>query len=63
MTIGNGTEVRKARIDNSIILENTTIDTSVHITGSIIGKNVVIKEKKEQVGKQMLVGDKTMIEL
>jgi glucose-1-phosphate thymidylyltransferase len=63
VTIGNGTEVKKARIDNSIILENTTIDTSVHITGSIIGKNVVIKEKKEQVGKQMLVGDKTMIEL
>ncbi|MBU0660801.1 glucose-1-phosphate thymidylyltransferase [Patescibacteria group bacterium] len=63
VTVGNGTAIYRAHIDNSIILENTTIDMDLHISGSIIGKNVVMKQKQEKKGKEMIIGDKTQIEL
>ncbi len=62
VTIGQGTEVSNATITNSIILDNCIIDYSGEITGSLIGKKVVIRQR--QSGSATLVlGDKSLLEL
>ncbi|PJA90451.1 MAG: glucose-1-phosphate thymidylyltransferase [Candidatus Magasanikbacteria bacterium CG_4_9_14_3_um_filter_32_9] len=64
-TIGTGTEINGAKISNSIILQNTKIDTQMYICDSLIGQNVTIERKKqdEAEGRTMMIGDKTRIEI
>jgi len=65
ITIGSGTEVKNAKLRDSIILENCDIDCDIQITDSLIGKGVKIikKQTKEAEGHKMIVGDKTILEL
>lgn len=63
VTIGSGSEIRDARIDDSIILDNTTIVADMHISHSIIGKHVRLTKKNTEGGKSMIIGDKTNVEL
>ncbi|MFH0857472.1 MAG: glucose-1-phosphate thymidylyltransferase [Candidatus Magasanikbacteria bacterium] len=66
VTLGSGVEIQKAKISNSIILENSVLSIPMHITGSIIGKNVSIVQKPDvgtEEGREMIIGDKTYIEL
>ncbi len=63
VTIGSGSEIRNARIDDTIILDNSWINADLHITHSIIGKNVRIHKKSALGGRSMIVGDKTSLEL
>ncbi len=63
VTIGSGCEIKDAQIDDSIILENSVINVPMHITHSIIGKNVRILKKNTEAGKSMIIGDKTIVEL
>jgi glucose-1-phosphate thymidylyltransferase len=63
VTIGSGSEIRDARIDNSIILDNTTITADMHISHSIIGKHVRLTKRSTEGGRSMIIGDKTIVEL
>lgn len=65
VTMGAGTEVRKAAIENSIVLENNTIDGAISIRDSLLGKKSVIKKKSsdEMTSSTMIIGDKTVLEL
>lgn len=63
VTIGSGSEIVDARIDDSIILDNSSIYADIHITHSIIGKNVRVTKKKQEGGRSMIIGDKTSVEL
>src|SRR3989338_1414011 len=60
VTVGQGTEIKQAKINNSIILENCEINCDIKITGSLIGKGVKIIKKHHQAaeGHRMVVGDK-----
>lgn len=65
VTIGSGSEIHQAKIDNSIILENTFIDCPLLISESLIGKKVRLVKRKEgvQQSHKIIVGDKTVIEM
>jgi glucose-1-phosphate thymidylyltransferase len=64
-SVGKAVTVNDCEIDNCIILENTEID-GIHnrISGSLIGKNVQIKElRKRPLSHTFLVGDNSKIYL
>lgn len=64
VTIASGTEIRSAKIDHSIILDNCMVDCDLHISESVLGKNITLVKKKEaHLGRRMIIGDKTVIEL
>ena len=62
-TIGPGCEIRQAIISDSIILDNTLIDADLDIRESLIGKNVKIIKKPAGLGRNMVIGDKTIVEI
>lgn len=64
-SVGKAVTVNDCEIDNCIILENTKID-GIHnrISGSLIGRNVQIKElRKRPLSHTFLVGDNSKIYL
>lgn len=63
VTIGSGSEIRDARIDDSIILDNAIITADMHISHSIVGKHVRLTKKNTEGGRSMIIGDKTIVEL
>lgn len=65
VTIGAGTDIRGARIEDSIILDNATIHVPLHITESIIGKKAEIRQRTgpEKRGHRMIIGDKSVIDM
>lgn len=65
VTVGQGTEIYNATIENSILLENAKIDAPIKIIESLIGKKAqVIKRKNSDIdGHKMIVGDKTLLEM
>ncbi|MBU0596680.1 glucose-1-phosphate thymidylyltransferase [Patescibacteria group bacterium] len=65
VTLGQGTEIKNARIKNSIILEHTTIECNIDISESILGKHVKLinREGDRERGRRMILGDKTVVEL
>jgi len=44
-------------------LDNTLIDVDLDIRESLIGKNVRIIKKPTNEGRNMVIGDKTIIEI
>lgn len=62
VTLGAGTEVRRATITNSIVLDNCVLDYPHEITGSLIGKKAVLRQKTDRAAS-LVLGDKTIIEL
>lgn len=73
MTIGQGSEVHKASIRDSIILENAFINCDMKIFDSMIGKGVKLVKRDPLIhpegfaqgkaeGHKMVIGDKTAIE-
>jgi glucose-1-phosphate thymidylyltransferase len=64
VTLSQGCSIKKASLSNAIILENTEIHVPMHITESIIGKNVkLIQKEDEKEGRRMIIGDKTVLEI
>jgi len=64
VTLSQGCSIKGASIRDSIVLENTEIHAPMRIRDSIIGKNVrLIKQDGGPEGHQMIVGDKTVIEM
>ncbi len=64
-SIGKGVRITDCEVDNCIILENTQLDSiSKRISGSLIGKNVLIKAAdKRPFSNSFLVGDNSEIYL
>jgi glucose-1-phosphate thymidylyltransferase len=63
-SIGNNCIIRKGEIENSIIMDNCTIDIRERITDSIIGPySEVTTGKSKPHGKKFIVGERTSIEL
>ncbi len=65
VTVGAGTEISQAMIENSILLDNAKIDAPLHIKDSIIGKKayIVKKSESEKQTHKMILGDKTVLEM
>lgn len=61
-TIGSGCEIIDARIEHSIVLNNSEINTDLFIRNSMIGKNVKFTKRFTDEGRSMIIGDKTIIE-
>lgn len=64
VTIGRGSDIRHATIEDSMILENAVITHPIHLHGSMLGKGaqLVPKDQKREKEKRMILGDKTIIE-
>lgn len=64
-TIGQGTEIYSAEIENSIIFENVDINCQIRVVDSIIGKNAMIisGHQAPPQGHKMIIGDHTFIEI
>jgi len=62
-TLGSGVDIDGSRIEHSIILDNTTIHTDMHLAHSIVGKQVTLTTKKTNTPASIIVGDKTILEI
>lgn len=64
-SIGDHTTIRNTEIENSIIMEGTTIDCGRHITDSLIGRNVTILSSEQNLpkGHKLILGDMTTVTL
>jgi len=65
VTVGQGSEIRQAKVRDSIILENAMISCDIQVFDSLIGKNAQLtkREGSEAEGHRMVIGDKTIIEI
>jgi glucose-1-phosphate thymidylyltransferase len=63
-SIGNGCKIRKGEIENSIIMDNCTIDVDFRITDSLIAphSNIVSREHRRNQ-KRFIIGERSSIEL
>jgi glucose-1-phosphate thymidylyltransferase len=63
-SVGNGTHIKRGEIENSIIMENCTIDISSKIIDSVIGANSeIITNQKGPKGHKLIVGENSRIVL
>jgi len=62
VALGSGCDIKGARVEDSIILDNAEIDTDLFIQNSIIGKSVRFTKKSSDEGRSMVIGDKTVVE-
>jgi glucose-1-phosphate thymidylyltransferase len=64
-SIGDGVTIKNSEIENSIIMEGTTIDCGRRITDSLIGRKVRILgyEKNIPRGHRLVLGDMSEISL
>lgn len=65
VSISSGTEIKNAKIKDSIILDNALISADILITDSLIGRSARLRKKDqhEAQGHRMVIGDKTIIEI
>ncbi len=61
--IGNGTSVRGATIEETIVMDDAVIHHTMHIKHSIIGHNATIVDHQKNDGYKMILGENTTIEL
>ena len=63
-SIGNNCTIKKGEIENSIIMDNCTINVDERITDSIIGPHSQLTSSKSRPhGKKFILGERTCIEL
>lgn len=63
-SIGNNCTIKKGEIENSIIMDNCTIDVDERIIDSIIGPySEMTTNKSKPHGKKFILGERTCIEL
>ncbi|HZD12105.1 MAG TPA: glucose-1-phosphate thymidylyltransferase, partial [Candidatus Binatus sp.] len=64
-SIGNRVQVKRGEIEDSIIMDNCTIDTPHRITGSIIGNHTIIQENKSNApkGMRLTLGENCQLDL
>jgi len=63
-SIGNNCVIENAEIEDSIVMDGTVIKYQGRIIESLIGKDVVIKEKsKKPIGRKFVLGDRSRVVL
>ncbi|MCL4323919.1 MAG: glucose-1-phosphate thymidylyltransferase [Candidatus Thermoplasmatota archaeon] len=63
-SIGDGSVIRRAEIDHSILMENVTVDIPGRIVDSIIGRGSQISERTHHPkGHSFILGDSTQVVL
>ena len=61
-SIGNNTRIKKGEIENSIVMDNCTIEIDTKITDSIIGANSqIMTNQKGPKGHRLIVGENSKI--
>jgi glucose-1-phosphate thymidylyltransferase len=61
-SIGNNARIKKGEIENSIIMDNCTIEINTKITDSIIGANSeIVTNQKGPKGHRLIVGENSKI--
>jgi len=61
-SIGNNVKIKSGEIENSIIMDNCTIDIDTRITDSIIGANSeIMTNKKRPKGHRLVVGENARV--
>jgi glucose-1-phosphate thymidylyltransferase len=65
VTVASGACIQDCTIENSIILQNASIEAPMKIVDSLIGKDVklVKRQNTELQGHKMVIGDNTFIEI
>jgi len=63
VSIGDNSKVKNCDIENSIIMENTTISSTIHIKDSIIANGSKIEDNKEPKKYQFLLGERSQVKL
>jgi len=62
-SIGDNTVIRKASIENTIVMKNSVVDTDSMIVDSIIGENtkVINSVNLRPVGKRLIIGENSIV--
>lgn len=62
--VGDGSLIRRAEVDRSILMENVRIDAPIRVVDSIVGRGATITERtKLPKGRSFVIGDASQIVL
>jgi glucose-1-phosphate thymidylyltransferase len=64
-SIGNNCTLERGEIENSIIMDNCTINVNERITDSLIasGSTITLKGNERPAGNRFIVGERTYIQM
>ena len=63
VSIGDNSKIKNCDIENSILMENTSISSKIHIKDSIIATGSKIEDNKEPKKHQFLLGERSQVKL
>jgi len=63
VSMGDSSKVKNCDIENSILMENTTISSKIHIKDSIIANGSKIEDNEEPKNFQFLLGERSQVKL
>jgi len=63
VSVGDNSKVKNCDIENSILMENTTISSKIHIKDSIIANGSKIEDNTEPKKYQFLLGERSQVKL
>jgi len=63
VSMGDNSKIKNCDIENSILMENTTITSKIHIKDSIIANGSKIEDNEEPKKHQFLLGERSQIKL
>ncbi len=63
VSVGDNSKVKNCDIENSILMENTTISSKIHIKDSIIATGSRIEDNEEAKKHQFLLGERSQVKL
>ena len=63
VSVGDNSKVKNCDIENSILMENTTITSKIHIKDSIIAHGSKIEDNTEPKKHQFLLGERSHVKL
>ncbi len=62
-TIGNGSTIKLATVQDSIIFDNCQINCPIRIGNSLIGKNANVLQDEHTDFHRLVIGDQTLVEI
>ncbi len=63
VSVGDNSKIKNCDIENSILMENTTITSKIHIKDSIIANGSKIEDNEEPKKHQFLLGERSQVKL
>jgi len=63
VSVGDNSKIKNCDIENSILMENTTISSKIHIKDSIIANGSKIEDNEEPKKHQFLLGERSQVKL